>query len=174
MPKTKKVTFTSKVSPRDIHHVDPARIRYQHSRMRPHFNLPLIQVPVGPDENDGMGPWYFLLNNQRLWVWKRLWEEGLQESGVVPVRGREAKNRGERERYTLENCVVGAKIIWERSGRGIKSLKREEGETTAEELVKYVVSDPSEVEVDRKIVDSDDESMKAKKRCRIPIHSVPS
>eukprot|EP00804_Cyclotella_cryptica_P016042 CCRYP_004182-RA/>CCRYP_004182-RA protein AED:0.45 eAED:0.08 QI:0/-1/0/1/-1/1/1/0/121 len=121
-----------------------------------------------------MGPWYFLLNNQRLWVWKRLWEEGLQESGVVPVRGREAKNRGERERYTLENCVVGAKIIWERSGRGIKSLKREEGETTAEELVKYVVSDPSEVEVDRKIVDSDDESMKAKKRCRIPIHSVPS
>eukprot|EP00804_Cyclotella_cryptica_P016046 CCRYP_004181-RA/>CCRYP_004181-RA protein AED:0.31 eAED:0.31 QI:0/-1/0/1/-1/1/1/0/62 len=38
MPKTKKVTFTSKVSPRDIHHVDPARIRYQHSRMRPHFS----------------------------------------------------------------------------------------------------------------------------------------
>ncbi|KAL3783072.1 hypothetical protein HJC23_012109 [Cyclotella cryptica] len=73
-------------------------------------DLPLIQVLVGPDENDGVGPRYFLLNNRRLWVWKRLREEGLLESGMVPVRVREAKKRGEREWYTLKNCVVGAKI----------------------------------------------------------------
>ncbi|KAL3797716.1 hypothetical protein HJC23_000261 [Cyclotella cryptica] len=91
-------------------------------------DLPLIQVLVGPDENDGVGPRYFSLNNQRLWVWKRLQKEGLLESRVVP-----------------ERC-------------GTKSLKREEGGTTAEEFMKYVVLDPSEVEVDRKVVDSDDES----------------
>eukprot|EP00804_Cyclotella_cryptica_P004408 CCRYP_006822-RA/>CCRYP_006822-RA protein AED:0.11 eAED:0.26 QI:0/-1/0/1/-1/1/1/0/109 len=94
----------------------PPPIRYQHSRMCPHFSgcgqplhetldklrrgalqvqdLPLIQVLVGPDENDGVGPRYFSLNNQRLWVWKRLQKEGLLESRVVPVRFREAKNRG--------------------------------------------------------------------------------
>ncbi|KAL3786349.1 hypothetical protein HJC23_000591 [Cyclotella cryptica] len=60
-------------------------------------DLSLIQVLVGPDKNDGVGPRYLSLNNRRLWVWKRLWEEGLLESGVVPVRVREAKNRGERE-----------------------------------------------------------------------------
>eukprot|EP00523_Entomoneis_sp_CCMP467_P019515 CAMPEP_0168819060 /NCGR_PEP_ID=MMETSP0726-20121227/8089_1 /TAXON_ID=265536 /ORGANISM="Amphiprora sp., Strain CCMP467" /LENGTH=195 /DNA_ID=CAMNT_0008871429 /DNA_START=44 /DNA_END=631 /DNA_ORIENTATION=+ len=79
--------------------VDPARVRFQHSRIRPHFSgcgrgvvetlddirrgslrpseLPPIQVIVGPpNEDNGGGPWYFSLNNRRLWVLKRCRDEG--------------------------------------------------------------------------------------------------
>ncbi|KAI2492366.1 hypothetical protein MHU86_22175 [Fragilaria crotonensis] len=77
--------------------VDPARVRFQHARIRPHFSgcgrsvlqtlndiregrlqpaeLPLIQVIVGPMADDGER-WYFSLNNRRLWVLKRCREEG--------------------------------------------------------------------------------------------------
>ena len=33
-----------------------------------------FQVLIGPDENDGLGPWYFSLNNRRLWVLKQTWK----------------------------------------------------------------------------------------------------
>mmetsp|Transcript_12811 Transcript_12811/g.30278 ORF Transcript_12811/g.30278 Transcript_12811/m.30278 type:complete len:146 (-) Transcript_12811:259-696(-) len=82
--------------------VCPTRVRYQHSRIRPHFSgcgrsvvgtldeirggrlepsaLPPIQVLVGPDGDDGMGPWYFSLNNRRLWVLKQCHREGLLDN----------------------------------------------------------------------------------------------
>ena len=76
--------------------VDPARCRFQHSRIRPQFSgcgrdvvqvlediksgktnlqdLPPIQVLVGSvddssDDDDG-SIWYFSLNNRRLWILK--------------------------------------------------------------------------------------------------------
>ena len=77
--------------------VDPSRVRFQHARIRPFFSgcgrsvietleeirqgnlspsdLPPIQVLVG-DQDDDQEPWYFSLNNRRLWVFKRCREEG--------------------------------------------------------------------------------------------------
>lgn len=116
-------------------YVDPERIRFQHSKIRPYFSgcgrsvvdtldsirkghlrpedLPPIQVIVGPDENDGKGPWYFSLNNRRLWVLKRCREEGLLQNNSIRVRVREAKSGNELERYTLKNCVVEARFMRE-------------------------------------------------------------
>ncbi|KAL7462671.1 hypothetical protein ACHAXS_003044, partial [Conticribra weissflogii] len=118
--------------------IPPSRIRFQHSRIRPHFSgcgrrvvdtleeirrgdlspldLPPIQVLVGPDENDGLGPWYFSLNNRRLWVLKRCEEEGLLDSfhGMIPARVRVPKSRAEVDRYTVENCAVEAKFMREK------------------------------------------------------------
>ena len=118
--------------------VDPRRIRFQYSKIRPHFSgcgrsvvstldsirngalspgdLPPIQVLVGPvDEADGQR-WYFSLNNRRLWVFKRCAEEGLlsDTNGKIWVRVREPKSQKEKERYSIENCAVEAKFIRER------------------------------------------------------------
>jgi hypothetical protein len=115
----------------DLIWVDPERIRFQHSRIRPVFsgcgrsvvetlelirrgdllpsNLPPIQVLVGPESSEG--PWYFSLNNRRLWVLKRCREEGLLEDNKIQVRVRPPKSLSELSRYTLENCAVEAKII---------------------------------------------------------------
>ena len=123
--------------------VDPQRIRFQHSRIRPHFSgcgrsvqstldsirnkeitpqeIPPIQVIVGPDENDGLGPWYFSLNNRRLWVFKRCREEGLLVNNLIRVRVRQPKSAGEFERYSLDNCAVEAKFMREREPK--KSAK---------------------------------------------------
>ena len=113
----KKKSTKGKKSPVDeLMHVDPRRIRVQYSRIRPYFSgcgrsvqetlddirmkkvsvvdLPPIQVLVGEGDEDG--PWYFSLNNRRLWVIKQLREEGLLEGGVVGVRVREAKSEAER------------------------------------------------------------------------------
>jgi len=109
---------------------DPARIRFQHSKIRPYFSgcgrsvsetldsirkgemapeaIPPIQVLVGPDEQDGKGPWYFSLNNRRLWVLKRCREEGLLENNVIRVRVRPSKSNIEYERYSIENCALEA------------------------------------------------------------------
>eukprot|EP00569_Conticribra_weissflogii_P000245 CAMPEP_0171354782 /NCGR_PEP_ID=MMETSP0878-20121228/44883_1 /TAXON_ID=67004 /ORGANISM="Thalassiosira weissflogii, Strain CCMP1336" /LENGTH=276 /DNA_ID=CAMNT_0011860765 /DNA_START=406 /DNA_END=1236 /DNA_ORIENTATION=- len=119
--------------------IPPSRIRFQHSRIRPHFSgcgrsvvdtleqirrgnlspldLPPIQVLVGPDENDGLGPWYFSLNNRRLWVLKRCEEEGMLDrfNGMIPVRVRVPKSRAEVERYTIENCATEAKFMREKA-----------------------------------------------------------
>lgn len=116
--------------------VDPQRVRFQHSKIRPHFSgcgrsvtstldsirngeitpddIPPIQVIVGPDENDGKGPWYFSLNNRRLWVFKRCRDEGLLPNNVIRVRVRQPKSTGEFERYSIDNCAVEAKFMRER------------------------------------------------------------
>jgi hypothetical protein len=71
------------------------------------------QVIVGPEDHDG--PWYFSLNNRRLWVFKRCREEGLLENNVILVRVREPKSGSEEDRYTVENCAVEAKFIREKA-----------------------------------------------------------
>lgn len=119
--------------------VDPARCRFQHSKIRPYFSgcgrsvqetledikegktnvsdLPPIQVLVGEESmDDDLGPWYFSLNNRRLWVLKRLREEGhLEQYGnKIAVRVRRPKSQQEKERYTLANCALEARLIPEK------------------------------------------------------------
>ena len=119
--------------------VDPARCRFQHSKIRPYFSgcgrsvektleeikegttkisdIPPIQVLVGDESmDDNLGPWYFSLNNRRLWVLKRLREEGYLEryGNKVAVRVRRPKSKQEKERYTLANCSLQAKLIPEK------------------------------------------------------------
>ena len=119
--------------------VCPTRVRFQHSKIRPYFSgcgrsvvgtldeiregrlqpsdLPPIQVLVGPDADDGMGPWYFSLNNRRLWVLKQCHKEGLLErqGNKIMVRVRVPKSDSERERYSVQNCSLDAKFM--REGR---------------------------------------------------------
>jgi hypothetical protein len=70
-------------------------------------------VIVGPEDHDG--PWYFSLNNRRLWVFKRCREEGLLENNIIRVRVREPKSGSEEDRYSLENCSLEAKFIREKT-----------------------------------------------------------
>jgi hypothetical protein len=127
----KKAANISSVS-QDYLLVDPARVRFQHSKIRTHFSgcgrsvvqtlddiregklkpegLPPIQVLVGPMDEDGK-PWYFSLNNRRLWVLKRCREEGLLTNNQIPVRVRKPKSASEIERYTIQNCALEAKFI---------------------------------------------------------------
>ena len=72
-----------------------------------------MQVIIGPESNDGLGPWYFSLNNRRLWVLKRCREEGLLDNNVIKVRVRDPKSDAEAERYSVENCALEAKIMQE-------------------------------------------------------------
>lgn len=119
--------------------VDPGRVRFQHSKIRPVFSgcgrsvegtldeirqgklspadLPPIQVIVGPIETGGGedGPWYFSLNNRRLWVLKRCREEGLLPNNQIFVRVRKPKSDQEALRYSLENCALEARIVPEKS-----------------------------------------------------------
>jgi hypothetical protein len=75
------------------------------------------QVIVGPETEDG--PWYFSLNNRRLWVFKRCSDEGLLHDNLIPVRVRKPKSAAEMERYTLTNCAVEAKIVPERHANNV-------------------------------------------------------
>lgn len=124
-----------------IHWIDPSRIRFQHSKIRPVFSgcgrrledtlnqiregklrpqdLPPIQVLAGQGtgEQDTESSWYFSLNNRRLWVLKRCREEGLLDDNKIPVRIREAKSKAELERYTLQNCSLEAKIMKEKPSK---------------------------------------------------------
>jgi hypothetical protein len=99
------------------------------------------QVIVGPsansndknehvDEQEG-GPWYFSLNNRRLWVLKRCREEGLLQSSNnrIRVRVRAPKSAAERERYSVEKCALEAKIVPEKtsSTSGLLSKKNKKG-----------------------------------------------
>ena len=106
--------------------MDPRQVRFQYAKIRPFFSgcgrsvtetlesirsgdvsvedLPPIQVLVGPEEEGE--PVYFSLNNRRLWVLKRLREEGGLKNDVVRVRWRDFKSQAEVERchtpsYTL-------------------------------------------------------------------------
>lgn len=130
----------------DFIFVDPARVRFQHSRIRPFFSgcgrsvtetlesirrgelapedLPPIQVLVGPTGEDGQ-TWYFSLNNRRLWVLKRCRDEGLLENNQIRVRVRPPKSNGEESRYTIENCALEAKLMRE-------SLSCQKNESTTE------------------------------------------
>ena len=134
--------------------IDPARCRFQHSKIRPYFSgcgrsvhetleniiegktkisdLPPIQVLVGDKGmDDDKGPWYFSLNNRRLWVLKRLREEGhLEKFGnKVAVRVRRPKSQQEKERYTLKNCALEARLIPEKKKRPQQQqLKKKKGE----------------------------------------------
>ena len=146
--------------------IDPRHIRYQHSRIRPHFSgcgrsvhqtledirqdkikptdLPPIQVLVGRSEhNNKVGPWYFSLNNRRLWVLKQCREEGLLErdGNLIRVRVREAKSAAELERYTVKNCALEAKFIREKKSElscGEKSFDRSEKRASLKESMKAV------------------------------------
>jgi hypothetical protein len=69
------------------------------------------QVIVGPQTEDG--PWYFSLNNRRLWVLKRCREEGLLDKNQIRVRVRAPKSSAEASRYSLENCALEAKMMKE-------------------------------------------------------------
>jgi hypothetical protein len=116
-------------------HIDPAKVRFTHSRIRPFFSgcgrrvedtladilegrirfedLPFITV-VAMDGDDV----YFSLNNRRLWVIKQLKARGFLET--VPVRIKPAaESRKLREKYTIERCSETAKFLYEvGSGRG--------------------------------------------------------
>jgi hypothetical protein len=142
--KSKKSSKSSNSSSGGLISVDPERIRFQHSRIRPHFSgcgrsvtatldsirdgilspheLPVIQVIVGPDENDGKGPWYFSLNNRRLWVLKRCREEGILQptNNLIQVRVREPKSDNEFKRYSLANCAIDAKFMREKETKIIE------------------------------------------------------
>ena len=168
--------------------VDPARCRFQHSKIRPYFSgcgrsvhdtledikegitkvsdLPPIQVLIGDESmDDELGQWYFSLNNRRLWVLKRLREEGhLEKYGnKVAVRVRRPKSQQEKERYTLENCALEAKLMPEKK----KAPKQNENQTRLS--LKESSEDGKTAEDDKKLSnaigsheegngDSDDES----------------
>jgi hypothetical protein len=83
-------------------------------------------VLIGPENEDGQHRWYFSLNNRRLWVLKRCREEGLLQStkNHILVRGRQPKSQSEKERYTVENCAVEAKVMPEK-GKKVKHLEED-------------------------------------------------
>ena len=154
---------------------DPERIRFQHSKIRPYFSgcgrsvvetfesiqngemdpadLPPIQVIVGPDEQDGKGPWYFSLNNRRLWVLKRCREEGLLKNNVVRVRVRAPKSHVEFERYTIENCALQASFKREKPPltgitEGVKNIKTDDDSKKKKNTAAEKESDKSESEAE--------------------------
>lgn len=92
-------------------------------------DLPAIQVIVGPDDPSSKeeGPWYFSLNNRRLWVLKRCREEGLLDHvrNEVQVRVKECKSADEARRYTVENCALSATFMRE-ARRGVESGDRKD------------------------------------------------
>jgi hypothetical protein len=97
--------------------------------LKTYENCPKQQVIVGPGTEDG--PWYFSLNNRRLWVLKRCREEGLLEDNRIRVRVRTPKSSAEAARYSLENCALEAKIIREPGG----NKQRDDLKGTKEENV---------------------------------------
>ena len=93
-----------------------SHIHYAHM-MCSLFEIVRPQVLTGPDENDGLGPWYFSLNNRRLWVIKQCHREGLLDNkrynNKISVRVRLPKSKAEAERYTVANCALEAKFMRE-------------------------------------------------------------
>lgn len=159
--------------------VDPRRVRFQYSKIRPHFSgcgrsvvstldsirngelspadLPPIQVLVGPvDEADGKR-WYFSLNNRRLWVFKRCAEEGLlsDTNGKIWVRVREPKSQKEKERYSLENCAVEAKFIRERKPDAAPAIENDEAKVEEEEVRKKKSKEEDQITETKDTCDSE-------------------
>jgi hypothetical protein len=113
--------------------VDPITLRFQHSRIRPFFtgcgrrvedtlkdiqegilkveDLPLITVVRGGDGS------LVSLNNRRLYVLKKLREEGRLANNEVKVRLKPALAR-ELERYTKDRCSLNATVMREHKAGG--------------------------------------------------------
>src|SRR3546814_893481 len=127
-------------------HIDPAHIRFTHSRIRPFFSgcgrrvedtmndilegrmrfedLPFITV-IAMEGGDV----FFSLNNRRMYVIKQLKERGFLQT--VPVRIKsDAERRKLREKYTIDRCSDTATYLYE-VGAGGK--EEEEQETEGEE-----------------------------------------
>ena len=89
--------------------------------------LPPIQVLIGPTDDDGLGPWYFSLNNRRLWIFKQCYKEGLLDNerynNKIAVRVRLPKSEAEKERYCIQNCALEAKFIRESDPNNKKKTK---------------------------------------------------
>ncbi|KAL3769002.1 hypothetical protein ACHAW5_007828 [Stephanodiscus triporus] len=81
-------------------------------------NLLPIQVLIGPYKHDGLGPWYFSLNNQRLWVLKHCHKEGLLDNVQYNNSIAGSESGAEAQRYTIENCALEAKFTREGEGGG--------------------------------------------------------
>ncbi len=140
------------------------QVRFQHSRIRPQFSgcgrsvvetldqirqgkfepgdLPPIQVIIGTEDTQHNGesgeePWYYSLNNRRLWVLKQCHREGLLDNerynNKIGVRARVARSQAEKLRYTVNNCALEAKFMREDSGKnGSKQKKKGKGKKTME------------------------------------------
>jgi len=94
--------------------------------------LPPIQVLIGPTTDDDQGPWYFSLNNRRLWILKQCYKEGLLDNNTIAVRVRLPKSDAERERYCIQNCALEAKFIRESN----PNKKKKKAMVKAKEKVK--------------------------------------
>eukprot|EP00934_Nitzschia_sp_Nitz4_P001844 Nitzschia sp. Nitz4//scaffold341_size29662//14548//15198//NITZ4_008038-RA/size29662-processed-gene-0.22-mRNA-1//1//CDS//3329548546//1844//frame0 len=144
--------------------IDPSQIRFQHARIRPFFSgcgrsvegtleeirqgkiqpkdLPPIQVLVGPLDPDTGLPWYFSLNNRRLWVLKRCREEGLLgPNNLIFVRVRQPKSEQERERYSVSNCALEAKLMIEKAPKGGPTKNQTEKEEVEKDVETNVQND---------------------------------
>lgn len=106
--------------------VNPAIIRFTHSRIRPHFSgnglliadtiemletkkitidaIPLIQVMFINNE-------YYSMNNRRLYTFKHLNKLGMLDEINCRIK---VPNKKEILKYTPENCALSAKIIREK------------------------------------------------------------
>lgn len=112
-------------------------------------DLPPIQVLVGSpshnndnnedvvddvNDDDDVGPWYYSLNNRRLWVLKQCHKEGLLDNArynnLIAVRVRRPKSVDEIRRYTIANCALEAKFTrttGDGGGRGSKKKEKQKG-----------------------------------------------
>ena len=153
-------------------YIDPLKIRYQHSRIRPYFSgcgrkvtdtleqirrgeisisdLPPIQVLILPNnDNKNNENEYYSLNNRRLWVLKKCKEEGLidDNDGLIKVRVRQPKSSNECARYTVENCSLEAKFIRERpptSSQQQKPLNDDDGTPVNKDVGSGNLTDPND------------------------------
>jgi hypothetical protein len=122
--------------------VDPALIRFEHSKIRPRFSdqksvqqtlqdiidkkvnikdIPQITVVPIDDKH------YCSLNNRRLYVFKQLRERGLLPNNQIEVRLKTVQaSKRLKDKYTLEKCSNVATFMRE-------SEKKEEKETEDEE-----------------------------------------
>lgn len=104
--------------------INPSIIRFQHSKIKPVFsdgksiessynevksnievleNIPKILVKY---DNEGN---YYSFNNRRLFLYKRLYDDGLIK--CIQVRLEKLKDN-ETNRYTKENCSLNAKYMY--------------------------------------------------------------
>jgi hypothetical protein len=130
--------------------IDPGQVRFTHSRIRPQFSgcgrmimdtyAMVVEGKTKVDDipnitvisscADGYSPPYFSLNNRRLYLFKKLREDGHLSGRSPPntVLARikpAADSKREREKYTIEKCSETAKFMREKA-------KPKEGEAAAE------------------------------------------
>ena len=104
--------------------IDPSIIRFQHSKIKPIFSdgksieesfkqikenikildtIPKIQVKY---DNNGN---YYTLNNRRLYLYKKLKDEGIIKTIKVRL---DKLNDKETKRYNVDNCSLTAKFMF--------------------------------------------------------------